>query len=301
MVYPPSTANACPITKLAPGLQSQTTASATSSARPSRPIGTSLIISFIASAWLVSMPATIGVDDSGADCVDADAPGGVFEGCAFGESKHAVLAGVICRPPGYAYESTERGIIDDCPTPLFAHLEQLVLHAAKHRPEIDGVHAVEFRHAGIGDFCHGALNTGVVERRIQPPEGRNRLPYHGFYLRVISHVALYADGFVTAGDQLFGGRASRSFIDVRQRHRCTFRGKCPRSGQAHAGAGPCDERDFVLKRQIHGFLSQSARLIPEGRFAWFTDMSVVPDLRGTERLAPGSLMWRCQSRGGHPE
>src|SRR5438876_12274881 len=42
MVYPPSTANACPITKLAPGLQSQTTASATSSARPSRPIGTSL-------------------------------------------------------------------------------------------------------------------------------------------------------------------------------------------------------------------------------------------------------------------
>src|SRR5213594_4078171 len=63
---------------------------------------------------------------------------------------------------------------------------------------------------GIGDFCHGALNTGVVERRIQPPEGRNRLLYHGFYLRVISHVALYADGFVTGGDQLFGGRASRS-------------------------------------------------------------------------------------------
>src|SRR6266550_8163321 len=60
-VYPPSTASAWPVTKLAKGLHSQTTAAAISSGRPSRPIGWSLTISSIVSDSLAIMSATIGV------------------------------------------------------------------------------------------------------------------------------------------------------------------------------------------------------------------------------------------------
>src|SRR5947207_14473837 len=60
-VYPPSTASAWPITKLAPGLHSQRTAAAISADSPSRPIGWSRRISSMASGSLASMSATIGV------------------------------------------------------------------------------------------------------------------------------------------------------------------------------------------------------------------------------------------------
>jgi hypothetical protein len=60
-VKPPSTGSPTPITKLAPGLHSHSTAAATSSARPSRPIDCCFIMSVIASDCPFSMSCTIGV------------------------------------------------------------------------------------------------------------------------------------------------------------------------------------------------------------------------------------------------
>jgi hypothetical protein len=119
-----------------------------------------------------------------------------------------------------------------------AHLEQFVLHAAKYGAEIDAVHTIEFRQAGIGDFRNRALNTGVVECRIQPAEARNRSLYHGFYLPVIGHVAQYADGFVSGGDQFLGGCPNRGFIDIRQRDRGAFCRKGARGGDPIPEAAP---------------------------------------------------------------
>src|SRR3954470_3859366 len=60
-VKPPSTGKPTPITKLAPGLHSQSTAAATSSALPRRPIDCCFMISVMASAWPDNMSAAIGV------------------------------------------------------------------------------------------------------------------------------------------------------------------------------------------------------------------------------------------------
>jgi hypothetical protein len=60
-VNPPSTASACPTTKLEASLQSQRTAAATSSARPSRPIGCIFRISSMIDGIFATMSWTIGV------------------------------------------------------------------------------------------------------------------------------------------------------------------------------------------------------------------------------------------------
>src|SRR5438876_4871702 len=148
------------MTKLAPGLQSQRTAAAISSGRPSRPMGTSFIISFMASASLVSMPSTIGVsNDTRTYSVDTDAPRGIFERSAFREPKHTVLGGVIHSPTGDAHETTKRRVADDRAAPLLAHLAQLGFHAVPNAADIDCVDAVEFFATRIGGLGYRTLHT----------------------------------------------------------------------------------------------------------------------------------------------
>ena len=87
--------------KLAPGLHSHSTAAAISSGSPSRLMG-----------WLASACCEVelaggehvgdhrGGDGAGADGVDPDPAGCVFEGGAAGQAEDAVLGGVVGGPAG---------------------------------------------------------------------------------------------------------------------------------------------------------------------------------------------------------
>ena len=63
------------------------------------------------------------IDGPRAYSVDTDAPGGVFESGALGQSEHPVLAGVIHCLPGHAHESADGRAVDDGATSLLAHLD----------------------------------------------------------------------------------------------------------------------------------------------------------------------------------
>src|SRR5712692_8649803 len=101
------------------------------------------------------------IDDSRADRVNADAPGGIFESSALGQPEHPVLGGVIDSAAGYAHESADRRAVDDGATSLPAHLEQFVLHATPDAAEIDRIHAVEIFAAGVSGFCDRTLHAGI--------------------------------------------------------------------------------------------------------------------------------------------
>src|SRR5438067_4618378 len=99
-VYPPSTASAWPVTKLAKGLHSQRTAAAISSGRPSRPIGWSLTISSMVSASLAIMSSDHvsnhwRLDGSRAHGIDANASGGIFKRGTLRQTDHSMLGGMV--------------------------------------------------------------------------------------------------------------------------------------------------------------------------------------------------------------
>src|SRR5467141_1324140 len=52
-------------------------------------------------------------DDAWTDCVDADAPGCIFEARALCQSQHPVFRGVIDAPSGDTHESAKRRVVDD--------------------------------------------------------------------------------------------------------------------------------------------------------------------------------------------
>src|SRR6195256_586823 len=112
-----------------------------------------------------------GLDGPWTNGVDADSPSGVFKRGAFGEAEHAMLGGVIDAAAGNPYETADRGVVHDRAAALLAHLAQLVLHAIPDAAKIDSVHAIKFLAARVGRFRDRRLDAGIVERRIEPPEG----------------------------------------------------------------------------------------------------------------------------------
>src|SRR2546423_10009084 len=107
------------MTKLAPGLQSQMTAAAISSARPSRP--TRLVPHDL--LHRIRLARQHGCDhrrfdDPRAHGVDADAPGCIFERSALRQPDHPVLRRVIDGSARKAHEPAERGAVDDRAAPV---------------------------------------------------------------------------------------------------------------------------------------------------------------------------------------
>ena len=239
------------MTKLAPGLQSQMTAAAISSARPSRP--TRLVPHDL--LHRIRLARQHGCDHRRFDGprahgVDADAPGCIFERSALRQPDHPVLRRVIDGSARKAHEPAERGAVDDRATSLGAHLTQLVFHAAPDAAEIDRDGAIEFVAAGVGGLHGRSLHAGIVERRIQPTEGGHRLVEHGLDLRFIGHVAANRHRFVTCGEQLLCSRPCRSFIDICHNH-CRARGsESLRGREPNALTGAGHERHLTFVGQV---------------------------------------------------
>src|SRR5690606_21835802 len=113
-----------------------------------------------------------GVADAGADRVDANAPGGVFQCRGTGQLQHAALGGTVGRRAFKADQAGHRGDIDDGTAAfLRQHGGNLVLHAQPHAFQVDGHDAVEVFFRAVGGGGNPAFNAGVVAGGIQPPVG----------------------------------------------------------------------------------------------------------------------------------
>jgi hypothetical protein len=161
------------------------------------------------------MPATIGVSMIRAHRVDPDSPGGIFESSAFGQPEYPVFGCAIHSPTGDAHESADRRAVDDGAASLFAHQEQLVLHAAPDAAQIDGEHAIKVLGAGVSCLRKGALHAGIVERRIQLSETEDGLLDHRCHLSLIRDIATDANRLMAGRDQIVRGGMNRSLIDIR--------------------------------------------------------------------------------------
>src|SRR5882762_5582754 len=172
-------------------------------------------------------------DCTGAHGIDANASGGIFKRCALRQPDHPVFRCVIDSPARDAYEAADGRIVHDGPTSLFAHLEQLVLHAEEDTAEIDRIHLVELLTGGISSFNGETLHTGVVERGVQPPKYRNCLLDHRLHLSFIGDIAADSNRLMAGSDQALGGYPHCRFIDVNQCDRSTLCCKCLRRSPAH--------------------------------------------------------------------
>ncbi len=150
-----------------------------------------------------------------------------------------------------AHQPAERRAVDDRTACLLPHVAQLVLHAVPDAAQIDRVHAIEFFAACISGFRDRAIYARVVERRIQAAEGRHGQIDHCLDLRLIGHVALHGNGFVTCCDELRGSQPGRRFVHVDQDDSRASLRECLRSGPAHARAGAGDKRDLAFERVVH--------------------------------------------------
>src|SRR5688572_22598402 len=102
---------------------------------------------------------------------------------------------------GDSDQTANRRIVDNGTASLLAHLAELVFHAVPDAAQIDPVHALELFSADISHFHGRRLYAGVIERRIETPEGGYRLLDHCCYLSLVSYIAADADRLVTGGDE----------------------------------------------------------------------------------------------------
>jgi hypothetical protein len=121
---PPSTTSACPTTKLAPGLHSQSTTDAISSGLPIRPIGKDFdkASNSFSSSNAVRANAVSVVPGRPRS---PDAFSGVFESRGSRQTDDTVLRRSIGRNTPIASDATNGGTVDDCTTALAVHLAQL--------------------------------------------------------------------------------------------------------------------------------------------------------------------------------
>src|SRR5437773_6076336 len=115
-------------------------------------------MSFMASGSLANMSATIGVLIVPGHTIDANSSGGIFERSTLSQPDHSVLGCMVHCSAGDADQAANRRVVHDHATSLFAHLEQLILHATPNATKIDRIHAVEFLAAGISGFCNRTLH-----------------------------------------------------------------------------------------------------------------------------------------------
>ena len=175
VVWPPSTTMACPRTKEAASEHSQTTAAAISSGVPIRPIG----------SWRDHLCAAFGgaagealhhrgVDDAGADGVDADVRCRVVERGRLGQADDAVLGGDVGGAAGEALDAGARGGVDDRAAALSSISG---ISCFMHRNTPRRLMAMMRSHSSSVISAVGlvaCLDAGVVEGDVEAPERLDR-------------------------------------------------------------------------------------------------------------------------------
>jgi hypothetical protein len=138
------------------------------------------------------------------------------------------------------------------PLPCAHHLAELGLHAVPHASQVDVDDIVERIVLRFAQRRTVAVYAGIVEGRIEPAIGSDRLLDHRFHLAAVRDVAGDADGVVTRGAETFGRVAGRYLVTIRNDDGCASRGEGLRCCEADAAAGARDECYFPFEICNHG-------------------------------------------------
>src|SRR4029077_8111476 len=170
---------------------------------------------------------------------------------------YSMLGRVIGSPARLADEAAKRGTVDNGAAALSTHLEKLVFHAGPDTAQIDGDHAVEGTRGFVGQIAHRTQDTGIVERHVQLTEGGNRALDHGRGLRLVRHVAGYADRPVPGRGKPPGCDTQRALVNIDENDGGASLGECLRGREPDAGARAGDKGDLILKiiNRIHSLVS----------------------------------------------
>jgi hypothetical protein len=192
------------------------------------------------------MSATIGVAMvPGADGVDPDSAGCIFEGGAAGQAEDAVLSGVVGGPAGVADKSAQGGAVDDRAAALGSHLGELVFHAGPHAAQVDCGHPIERLRWFVGRVTDRELDARVVEGHVEPAERIDGGGDEGGDLVLVGDVARHPEHLMPGSGQLVADDGQRCLVDVGQHHRSAGLGERAGGGQTHAGAGAGDQGDLA--------------------------------------------------------
>ena len=160
---------AWPSTNDAPSEHSHSTAFATSSAVPMRPIGCRAAISTGSRSCSSITFSTIGVSTVPGHHVDPDATSAVVERRRLGETEHAVLRGHVGALARIAHKTRPRCRIDDRPA-SGKDVRDLVLQAQEHAAQHDADHTVPLLLREVGNVELLARDAGVVVSVVKSAE-----------------------------------------------------------------------------------------------------------------------------------
>src|SRR3989454_5645513 len=99
---------------------------------------------------------------------------GVFERDGLRQPDDGMLAGGVDRCLRKAYQSCDGGIVDDCAAAGLQHRWNLVLQRQPHALDVNVHDLIVGLFGLIGQRSQRLLDPGVVERTIEPAEGRQR-------------------------------------------------------------------------------------------------------------------------------
>jgi hypothetical protein len=158
-----------PTTNEAASDASHTTASATSSGRPSLRAGQRR--SDGAHVGDARGQHHRGLDAARRHGVDAQAARGIFQRRRAGEGQHRSLGGGVERQPwvGIA-QAAHRAVVDDDAAPGWQHQRDLRLHRQEQRPDVDVEDGVEDLVRLLGERRAPLLDAGIVEGDVEAAE-----------------------------------------------------------------------------------------------------------------------------------
>src|SRR3954454_2529774 len=116
----------------------------------------------------------LGVDDAGADRVDADAQGGVVERGRLRQADESVLRRGVRGLAGEALDAGARRRVDDRAAATGEHELDLVLHGHERTAQVDRDEAVPLVVGDLVRRLDRLLDAGVVDRNVQAAEALDR-------------------------------------------------------------------------------------------------------------------------------
>jgi hypothetical protein len=112
-----------------------------------------------------------------------------FKGCGARQTDYPKFTGRMGSSPSRAPDSADRRTVDDHTATLRHHLEKFCLHAVPNAPQGDIGYVVKLI---IIHFLHRrslAVYSGIIEGRLEPAKGSDRLLDHRLDLAPVCHIA----------------------------------------------------------------------------------------------------------------
>jgi hypothetical protein len=186
-----------------------------------------------------------GVDDPGADGVDADVRPRVVQRGGLREANHGVLRSDVRGSAGEADDAGTGGGVHDGAAAVPQHQRDLVLHAEEYAPDVDGEDPVALLLADVGRRLGRLFDAGVVERDVDAPEPVDRLRQSRVDIGALGDIAAYGDDPPAVCLDQAGRFGVGLLVDVGDHHAGALTRERQRGSAADTCAGSSDEGDLV--------------------------------------------------------